>query len=164
MLEIEPFKQSDDSLCGPAVIKMVLNYNGIDAPENEIAERASHTYALGCDDHGMKRALESYGLNVVIQNFSTFDDINGWLSNKIPVIVDWFSGGIDCDPTDTPNGHSSIVVDLDDEFIYLLDPEFAIVRSLKRDDFMRCWFDWRSPYIVSWEDMIIRQIMVAYKD
>lgn len=163
MLKIEPFKQSDDSLCGPAVIKMVLQYNGIDAPESEIAERAGHTYALGCDDQGMKKALESYGLSVNIKNFSTFDDIQKLLDQKIPIIVDWFSGGVNCEPFDTPNGHSSIVVDLNNTHIFLFDPELGYIRELLKDDFMRCWFDWRSPYLVSWDDMIIRQTMVAYK-
>lgn len=142
---------------------MVLHYNGINAPESEIAERAGHTYALGCNDHGMKRALESYGLNVEIKNFSTFEDIQNILDRNIPVIVDWFSGGINCEPCDTPNGHSSIVVDLTDQHIFLLDPEYASIRKLSKDDFMRCWFDWRSPYLVSWEDMIIRQMIYAYK-
>lgn len=163
MLKIEPFKQSDDSLCGPAVIKMVLQYYGIDAPESEIAQHAGHTYALGCDDFGMKRAFEFYGLSVEIKNFSTFDDIQKLLDREIPVIVDWFSGGVNCEPSDTPNGHSSIVVDLSDTHIFLLDPEFGYVRDILKEDFMRCWFDWRSPYLVSWEDMIIRQTMFAYK-
>ena len=62
MLEILPFKQSDGSRCGTAVIMMVLYYYGIDALEDEICKRCNHTYELGCDDEGMKKAFESYDL------------------------------------------------------------------------------------------------------
>ncbi|NJO65110.1 MAG: hypothetical protein HC836_45475 [Richelia sp. RM2_1_2] len=163
MINIHPYKQSDDSLCGPAVIKMVLQYYNISATELEIAEKCGHTYELGCDDLGMKRALESYGMDVIIQNNSSFDDMQFWLEKEIPVIVDWFSSGYNIGVADPPNGHSSIVIDLDDQYIYLLDPEFGGIRKMIRNDFMRCWFDWKnSPIIVNWEDMILRQIIVAY--
>jgi len=162
MLDIHPYKQSDDSLCGPSVIKMVLQYYGIIAAELDIAERCGHTYQFGCDDLGMKRALESYGMDVTIKNNCTFDDIQYWLSRQVPVIVDWFSSGYNVGVNDPPNGHSSIVIEMDNTYIYLLDPEFGGIRKMLRDDFMRCWFDWKnSPIIINWEDMILRQIIVA---
>lgn len=162
MIDVPPYKQSDDSLCGPAVIKMVLQYYGVIANESEIAELCGHTYQLGCDDIGMKRALEHYGMTVTITDLCTFEDIQSWLAKKIPVIVDWFSSGYNVGVADPPNGHSSIVVELDENYIYLLDPEFGGIRKMLREDFMRCWFDWRTtPYITNWEDMVLRQCIVA---
>lgn len=163
MIDIQPFKQSDDSLCGPAVIKMVLQYYGISASEGEIAELCGHSYELGCDDVGMERALKHFGLNVFIQNNSTFEDIHYWLERRVPVIVDWFSAGYNVGVADPPNGHSSIVIELDDNYIYLLDPEFGGIRKMTRTDFMRCWFDWKNtPIITRWEDLILRQIIIAH--
>jgi ABC-type bacteriocin/lantibiotic exporter with double-glycine peptidase domain len=167
LLEIKPFKQSDDSLCGPAVIKMVLNYYGKEVEESEIAELCNHTYELGTDDFNMKKAVEILGFKVIIKNDSTFEDIQYWLDREIPVIVDWFSPGAppdDISLDDMPNGHSSIVVGMDSKFIHLMDPEgskhSAAVRKINKNDFLRVWFDFRPNVISSWEDMVIRQIFV----
>lgn len=161
MLEIIPFKQSDGSRCGPAVIKMILYYYGIDALEDEICKRCNHTYELGCDDLGMKQAFESYDLAVKIYNNSTLADLEYWIKHRVPVVVDWFSTA---SSEETPNGHSSVVVNIDENNVYLMDPEIGKVRSISRDDFLRVWFDWKitSPYLTSLDDMILRQMIIVY--
>jgi len=163
MLTIFPFKQSDASRCGPAAIKMVLSYYKIDALEEEICKRCSLTYELGCTDVQMKEAIESFGLGCEIKNNSTLEDVEYWINHHVPVIVDWFTPGINPGLEDMPNGHSSVVVGIDRERIYLLDPEIGATRSIMRDEFMRVWFDWRQyPTITSWDDMVVRQMIIAY--
>jgi len=161
MLEIKPFVQSDPSLCGPAVIKMLLNYYGIEASESEIAERCHHTYEVGCTDLQMKEALESYGLAVKIYENSSIEDLKYWINHRIPIIIDWFS--VSGSDDDVGSGHSSIVVDVDTERVYLIDPWNGDVRKIKHKNFLGVWFDWRTdPYITTWENMILRQAMIAY--
>ncbi len=142
---------------------MVLAYYGVEASEDELCKLCKHTFELGCDDHGMKNAIESFGLSCEIYDNQTLEDIKYWLSYGMPVIVDWFTGGVDPDMDDTPNGHSGVIVGLDDEHIQLLDPESGTVRNLTHESFLRCWFDFRTgPMITSWDDMVIRQLIVAY--
>ena len=163
MLNIFPFKQSDGSRCGPASIKMVLQYYGIDALEEEISQRCSLTYELGCTDFQMKKAIESYGLSCQIINNSSLEEIEYWLKHHMPVIVDWFTPGISPQRGDMPNGHSSVVVGIDRDAITLIDPEDGSIRSIQRDEFLRVWFDWREyPKITTWEDMVIRQLIVVF--
>lgn len=165
MIKIIPFRQSDSSRCGPAAVKMILLHYGIDATEDDICKLCGHTYELGCDDAGMKNALEHYSLAVEIYNEQTLEDVEYWIKHHTPVIVDWFTPGVDPGPGDMPNGHSGIIVDIDRENVYLMDPENAQVRRILREDFMRIWFDWRglkSQHIHSWDDMVIRQLIVAY--
>ena len=88
----EHYRQSDDSLCGPACIRTVLKHYGKEISEEEIAKLCNHTYELGTTDADMKRAVEALGFQVYIQNFSDFDDIYFWLKLGCPVIVDWFYG------------------------------------------------------------------------
>ena len=112
----------------------------------------------------MKAVAEKFGFKVEIKNLSSFEDIEEWLSKKVPVIVDWFSPGrMDKKEDEMPDGHSSIVVGLDLEYIYLMDPETGGMRKIKREDFYRVWFDFRKNYITNWEEMVIRQIMAIYK-
>ncbi len=163
MINLVPFKQSDSSLCGPAVIKAILYYYGIDALESEIARRCNHTYDLGCTDLQMKEAIESYGLAVKIYNNSSIEDLEYWMQHHIPVIVDWFSAGSISSLEDTPNGHASVVVEIDKEKVYILDPEIGQVRGIRHDDFMRVWFDWRiDPHLKTWDSMVLRQAMVVF--
>ena len=53
------------------------------------------------------------------------------------------------------------VVGLDEEYIYLQDPEIGSMRKLEREDFMTVWFDFRGKYIKS-DELIIRQIIAVY--
>lgn len=162
MLKIEPFKQTDDSRCGPASIKMILSFYGLNVSEDELCDRCNWTYELGCTDFQMKEAIESYGFECIIFNDSSLENIEDWIQREIPVIVDWFSPGIDFG--DIPNGHSSVVVNIDKEFIYLFDPELGGLRVIKREEFMRVWFDWREdPIIKRWEDLVLRQAIVVFK-
>ena len=87
------------------------------------------------------------------------------VSSKVPVIVNWFTRGrIDYPESDVPDGHLSVVVGLDEEFIYLQDPEIGKIRKLARDDFMKVWFDFTGEKINSWDEMIIRQLVAIQKN
>ena len=152
MLNVPIFRQTDDSRCGPACIKMVLSYYGLEVTEDEVCERCNWTYELGCTDIQMKAAIESYGFKCHVKEDTTLEDLEYLVSIGVPVIVNWFS--TDC-------GHSSIVVDIDEQGVYLLDPEIGDVRSFPRDVFLRVWLDWREdPYLQRCEDLILRQSLV----
>lgn len=164
ILPVKPFQETlHGGYCGPASLKMVLAYYGVDKDEEEVAERCGRDPDLGTDDESIKKAAGAYGFRVEIQNNASFDDIQHWLDKKVPVIVNWFTRGrSDYDDSEVPDGHYSVVVGLDNKNIYLQDPEIGKMRTLSRDNFMRVWFDFKPDYISSWDDMIIRQIIAVY--
>lgn len=142
LLDVLGFRQSDDSRCGVASVKSVLYYYGIDATEDEIAIRCNHTYELGCTNENMKSAIESYGLGAVLYKNCSLDDLRYWNKHKTPVIVDFFTPSFNPFDGDMPNGHSGVIVDIDRNNVYLLDPENGKARMIKNEDFERVWFDW----------------------
>jgi len=164
LLAVKPFQETlHGGYCGPASLKMVLEYWGINKNEEEVAIACNRDPELGTDDVALKKAAESYGFRVEIENNSSFDSMQGWLDRRVPVIVNWFTRGrSDYGEEEVPDGHYSVVVGLDEEYIYLQDPEIGGLRKLKRDDFMRVWFDFKPAYITSWNDMIIRQLIAVY--
>ena len=94
LLLIKPFQETlFKSMCGPASLKMVFDYYGIEKSEEEIAKLAGTTEDLGTDEQGIKKAAESLGFKVEIKNESSFEDIQSWLDKKVPVIVNWFTEG-----------------------------------------------------------------------
>lgn len=161
LIPITPFRQSDDSRCGPACVRMVLDYYKVDATEDEIAERCKHTYELGCTDEGMKAAFEYFGLGCTIENDCDLADLEYWSEHNIPIIVDWFADGYNDHAM--PNGHSSVVVGIDRNHVHLMDPWSGQIRNIPRNEFLRVWFDWKdSDVIEDWKNMVIRQVIIAY--
>jgi ABC-type bacteriocin/lantibiotic exporter with double-glycine peptidase domain len=149
-------------MCGPASLKMIFDYYGVQKSEEEIA-RMCGTTKSGTGFKAIKRAAEELGFTVERKNESSFEDIQQWLDKKVPVMVDWFTRGrSDYDDSAVADGHLSVVVDLDNNFIYLQDPEIGKLRKIERDDFMKVWFDFSGEYIQA-DELIIRQIIAIYK-
>jgi len=151
------------SYCGPATLKILFSYYGIDKTEKELAKMAGWNKVLGIDDRGMKKVAEKLGFKVKIKNNSSYKDIQKWLDKGVPVIVNWFTRGRNDYPeSETADGHYSVAVGLDDKFVYLQDPEIGKMRKIKRYDFMRVWFDFKGDYIKP-DELIIRQIIAIHK-
>lgn len=164
MLPIKPFQETlNTDMCGPASLKIVLAFYGVEKTERELAKMCETKKDLGTDDQGFKKAAEQLGFKVKIKNKSTFADIEQWLDKGVPVIVDWFTRGrIDYTDSDVSDGHYSVVAGLDNNYIYLQDPEIGSIRKLKRNDFMTVWFDFVGKTIKP-DELIIRQIIAIYK-
>ena len=111
LLQVKPFQETlRGGYCGPASLKMVLNYYGVQKSEKEIAERCGRDSKLGTNDLSIKNAARSYGFNVEIKNRASFTDIQQWLNEEVPVIVNWFTRGRkDYGNSEVPDGHYSVV-------------------------------------------------------
>lgn len=164
MLDIKPFQETlYEGMCGPASLKMIFDYYGLEKSEKEIAKMCGTTKELGTTGEGIQKAAQSLGLKAEIKDNSTFENIQIWLDRKVPVIVDWFTKGrIDCPEEEVPDGHYSVVVGLDDEYIYLQDPEIGKLRKIKRRDFMKVWFDFDGMHIDK-NNLVIKRIIAIYK-
>lgn len=163
ILEVRPFQETlHADMCGPASLKIVMNHYGIEKTEKELAELCKLVPGMGADDKSIAQAAQSLGFKVEIKNESSFEDIEEWLKKGVPVIVDWFTRGRqDYDDSEVADGHYSVVCGLDDEYIYLQDPEIGKERRIERDDFMKVWFDFTGYYLKP-EELIIRQIIAIY--
>lgn len=154
MLNVKPFRQSS-GFCGPASLKMVLEYYGIKKSENELAKLSGAKKHTGVGVEGLIKAAKELGFKGFFKDFSDVNGIRKYvIDKKIPVIVDWFS---------TDDGHYSVVVGIDKNNIYLQDPELGDLRAMELDTFKRVWFDFPSDFLRSKDDIIIRRIIVVYK-
>ena len=164
ILNIKSFQETlHADMCGPASLKIVLDYYGVNKSEQDLARLTGLVPDLGVDDKSIIKVAESLGFKAQIKNESTFDDIEEWLKKGVPVIVDWFTRGrYDYKDSAVADGHYSVIFGLDDEYIYLQDPETGGERKIKREDFMKVWFDFTDRYIKP-DELIIRQIIAIYK-
>lgn len=154
MLNVKSYRQKPE-LCGPASLKMVLDFIGIEKTENELAEMTGYIPTKGTKSEGLIKAAKKLGLKVFQKDFAEIEDLKEYVINKkIPVIVDWFS---------TDDGHYSVVVDIDDKNIYMQDPELGNLRTMDLEIFKRVWFDFTGNFLDSKDQLIIRRMIVVYK-
>ncbi len=163
-VDLNPFQETlGKSMCGPASLKIVLEYYGLSKTEQELYHLCGTDPELGTNDQGIKKAAEELGFQVEIINHSSYQEIEGCLKQGIPVIVDWFTRGrSDYTDSDICDGHYSVVSGLDEVNIYLQDPEIGRERVIDREDFLTVWFDFTGKYIDP-EELIIRQIIVIQR-
>lgn len=154
MLKIKPYRQRRPGFCGPASLKMVLDFYGVKKSEAEIGKICKARETSGMRIPGFRRAAKKLGFKFFFKNKADFVDISGFLRKNIPVIVDWFS---------VDGGHYSVAVGLDKKNIYLADPEFREIRRMPKDVFWRVWFDFPGDYLKNKNQIIIRRLIVFYK-
>ena len=164
-LKIKPFQETlDRGWCGPAVLKMILEFYGIRKSEKELVRLAGTTFKAGTNANQMQRVLRRFGLKTKLKDNSNFSHIRKYLNKNIPVIVDWFTHGRrDYPDSQVADGHYSIVFGLDKKYIYLQDPEIGKLRKIKRGDFLKVWFDYSGAFLRSKKQFYIRRLIVVYK-
>jgi len=157
MLSVKSLRQKPN-FCGVASLKMVLDYFGNQKTEAELIGLTGATFQKGTSAQGIKKAAQKLGFLALLKDGADFKDIQYWLDRKVPPIVDWFSiyGGY-------VEGHYSVVIGLDKNYIYLQDPEIAGIRKIKRADFKRVWFDFEGYFMRTKNDLILRRLIVIAK-
>lgn len=134
---------------------MILSFYGIEKTEEELAQLTGCTQETGVGADKLLEAAQELGLHGFIKDFAEFADVHEWVKNQqVPVIVDWFS---------QDDGHYAVVVDIDTENIYFLDPEIGHVRAMQLKKFKQVWFDFAGEFLQSKDDLIIRRIIVLRK-
>ena len=154
VLHVKPYEQSRGH-CGPASLKMVLGYFGVEQSERRLAQLSGSTKGSGVGAQGLIVAARQCGLKGFYKDFCDNKDIRYYVNiKKIPVIVDWFS------PFPPPDGHYSVVVGIDRRFIKLMDPQIGRIRRIDFKTFNRLWFDFSGDYVESKKDIIIRRMII----
>ncbi len=159
MIKLKAFKQTNPSTCGPACLKMILDYYGIKKSEKELCKLASTSRDYGTRAIDLVRAAKILGLKGFVKEFSEIKDIKKYIDKNIPVIVTWFSGW---------EGHFSVVFNLDKQNIYFKDPETAESVKMSIHIFKKLWFgtkkrDIHAPQTISDKHLYLRRITVIYK-
>ena len=150
MIKLKPFRETP-GLCGPASLKMVLEYYGVLVSEARLAQIAGTTKEKGTLKEDLIRAAKHFGFQVFSKDRSTLSDLRYFIKRKIPVIVNWFLDD---------EGHYSVVVDIDRKKVVLMDPHLGGLRTMPIEKFLRVWFDFRGKFIRKPEDLILRLILV----
>jgi len=159
MIKLKPFRQTP-GLCGPASLKMVMDYYGVSVSEKEIARVAGSTRERGTSIRGLIRTARRFGFKAIFRKDASLKDLEYFIDKKIPIIVDWF---------DRDGGHYSVVVDINKRKVVLMDPALRKIllyvrrRVLTRELFYSLWFDFPYKFIRTPKDLVLRAMLVIWK-
>lgn len=157
MIKLKPFRQTP-GLCGPASLKMVLDYYGVSVSEAKLAEIAGASRKKGTSKEGLIKAAKYFGFHVFSKEKSSLKDLKYFIKRQIPVIVDWFFEDA---------GHYSVVVDINKKNVVLMDPTLRKLliyvrrRKIPTETFLRVWFDFPGDFIKNSKDLILRLMLVV---
>ncbi len=157
MIKLKPFRQTP-GLCGPASLKMVLDYYGVSVSEQELARLSVSSGEKGTSVSGLVKAAKHFGFKAFLKKNSSLKDLEYFVNKKIPVIVDWFN---------EDDGHYSVVVDINKKEDVLMDPALRKIliyirrKVFSRETFLRIWFDFPGDHINSPKDLVLRLMLVV---
>jgi len=133
-MKIKPIKQTHGSGCGPASIKMVTNYLGLDVSIKNIEMLCGDWKKDGMDNKKLVEVFGQVGLDtLVIQNAEWEDLLKNNSKDKV-VVVSWMLRGY--------IGHFSVVDKVTMDYVWLAEPESGKIIKLQKMIFMRLWFDY----------------------
>jgi len=153
-LRLKPFRETP-GFCGPASLKIVLDYVGRDYDERRLAEFCSANNETGTEHAGLIAGAKAVGASVFEKAGGTIAELRWFIEHeRLPVLVGWWSGPAREreEVLNNPKkdaGHFSVVYRVSDQYVYLMDPETKIGRRrLTIPRFLAKWWDLDTPQYV----------------
>lgn len=140
-LPVPSSKQTTDYTCGPAALRAVLKYYGLeDHNEDKLADDMGTTFLDGTDIPGFKQWAKKNNLNVVTKSM-TVDDVKNYIGKGIPVILNiqaW--GELEDYSNEYDWGHYVVAIGYNKDKFVIEDPYLSGGRGeLSTDELNERW-------------------------
>ena len=144
MLDVRHYRQCRAYTCGPACLRMVLDYYEIEAEEIDIEGASGCNKFHGTRPAQMARYLRKRGLVARARSNLTLADIKADIRRGLPSIVcyqAWSGPGVDLSTT-VEHGHYAVIVGIGRNRVTLCDPSAKTKRiHIPAADFLARWRD-----------------------
>lgn len=149
MLKVPYFKQNRDYTCGPACLRMVLAYYGIQQDEVTL------TMLCGTDVSGtaledIANVARRFKLSAERSRLENLTEAQGWLARGIPFIADVDAVSLYEQEDPVPAGHLVVVIQVDEQVIFH-DPERGAIQKVERKNFDAAWQKYRRGAVLIWQ-------------
>lgn len=139
VLPVGIYHQKTGYTCGPAALKIVLDYLGRESSEKELAKLSNTEPHKGTDPKDLVAAAQSLGYKVVWKQHWTADEVKDVIKRGHPVIANF---QLKHEPDE---GHYAVIIGFTnkDEFV-LSDPSNAVpagYRKMPIAKFMEHWYE-----------------------
>jgi len=137
-MKIKPIKQRDGSSCGPASIKMAVNYFNLPISLEKINKTSGYRKKDGLYNKDLLKTLEIIGLKTKVKSNASWADLLRYNKLGNVIILSWMLKGY--------IGHFSVVDRVTSRAVYLADPESGKIIKLAKLVFLRLWFDFEPKW------------------
>ena len=143
-LRVPHYKQSQEGLCLPACVRMVLAYLGRDTDEDRLAQTLK-TRSFGTPADNI-RFLGKLGYTVLFER-GTESDLRRWLGQSLPCIVFLKTEALPYWKTE--HAHAVVLVGLSDDVAHVNDPAFDDApQVIPLEHFLLAWSEFDYEYAV----------------
>ncbi len=132
MINVPYFKQQTPFSCGPATLKMVFLFYGLERTEEELAVRLRTNKHVGTLHSDMIRVAREEGFYVFENEDSSVVETAGLLKTHTPVIVHF------TEPSENDN-HYAVVVQVENTHLVFNDPWNGEKTTMEINDFITRW-------------------------
>jgi len=146
-LKLKPYKQGK-RMCGPASLRIVLDYYGIKKSEEELKKLLKATYLKGTESKEIVKVARKLGFKAKYKANSSLNELRFLNKKKILVIIGWFSPD--------SSSHFSVIGDIDKEKIYIADPAFGRIKTYSLKEFEKYWID------INWDRLSFIRTFLLY--
>lgn len=143
MLALRHFRQCRAYTCGPACLRMVLDYYGQAVTEADISDAVGCNSEDGTPPPKMARYLRKRGFVARSRSGRNLADIKADIKRGLPVIIAYqaWAQGVDLANT-LDHGHYSVIVGIGRDRVTLADPSAKTKRiHIPIQDFLARWHD-----------------------
>ena len=147
LLDVPDVRQPSDYSSGATSLQAVLSYYGMDINADELINMTNTTPENATSPENLADAARKMGFNAEIKQNMTLKDLQGYLNQGTPIIVDvqaWKSNTTNVQnwTDDIVDGHYMVVIGIDDENVYLEDPAVLGSRGyISNQEFLERWHD-----------------------
>lgn len=134
MLKVPYHRQRNSYTCGPASLQMVFEFFKVPETQKHLSKAAHTNDAVGTLHEAMISLARQHGFYCYVHNNSNMAEIEHFVANGLPVIIDFL------EPT-SDEGHYAVVVGLTPEQITFNDPWNGRHWQLTRAEFDKRWHD-----------------------
>lgn len=143
-LPVGNYRQPETGLCGPAALKIILDYCNSNVSVNELA-KLSETNNFGTSPEKLCAAAATLGYRVFHRMHATLDDVESFLKAGLPVLVAYqeYEGRKPPKNPAIDEGHYVVIYGSDDQEFLVSDPakQTGGYKRINKQFFFKHWYD-----------------------
>jgi ABC-type bacteriocin/lantibiotic exporter with double-glycine peptidase domain len=148
-LDVPYHQQNRDYTCGPACLRMVLEYWDFQQDEVSLSMLCGTTIA-GTGLAEIAEAARKLGFEAEWKRNAKFSELTNALKRGIPVMAIVDARLLHDIEMPLPVGHLIVIIAIDANTIFYHDPEAGREQNVSRSKFIQAWENLRKGMVIVW--------------
>jgi ATP-binding cassette subfamily B protein len=148
-LHVPFYQQNRDYTCGPACLRMVLDYWDFNQDEVSLSKLCGTTLA-GTGLAEIAEAARTLGFEAEWKRNAKFNDLLNALKRSIPVMAIVDARLLHNIELPFPAGHMIVIFAIGKDLIFYHDPQAGQDRNVSRRIFVQAWENLRKGMVLIW--------------